>query len=106
MSSDSDLTAAARRRARAELARGDERAGARSHFRAMGIDPERLDGAIVGVSSMWTQTMPCNLNHRDLAAAVERGVTEAGGVALSFNTIAVSDNQTPGAAGQRGALGL
>jgi dihydroxy-acid dehydratase len=104
MSTDSDLTAAARRRARAELAHGDERAGARSHFRAMGIDPERLDGAIVGISSMWTQTMPCNLNHRDLAAAVERGVTEAGGVALAFNTIAVSDNQTQATPGMRASL--
>src|SRR4051812_14476500 len=104
MSADSNKTAEARRRARAELAHGDERAAARSHFRAMGIDPERLDGAIVGVSSMWTQTMPCNLNHRDLAAAVERGVTEAGGGALSFNTIAVSDNQTQATPGMRASL--
>ncbi len=104
MSSDSDKTAAARRRARAELAHGDERAGARSHFRAMGIDPDRLDGAIVGISSMWTQTMPCNLNHRDLAAAVEEGVTLAGGVALTFNTIAVSDNQTQATPGMRASL--
>src|SRR5690242_18439583 len=104
MSSDSEKTAAARRRARAELAHGDERAGARSHFRAMGIDPERLDGPIVGISSMWTQTMPCNLNHRDLAAAVEEGVTLAGGVALQFNTIAVSDNQTQATPGMRASL--
>src|SRR3954449_10436211 len=104
MSADSEKTAAARRRARAELAHGDERAAARSHFRAMGIDPERLDGAIVGVASMWTQTMPCNLNHRDLAAAVEEGVTLAGGVALTFNTIAVSDNQTQATPGMRASL--
>jgi dihydroxy-acid dehydratase len=104
MSSDSEKTAAARRRARAELAHGDERAGARSHFRAMGIDPERLDGPIVGIASMWTQTMPCNLNHRDLAAAVEEGVTLAGGVALTFNTIAVSDNQTQATPGMRASL--
>jgi dihydroxy-acid dehydratase len=104
MSSDSEKTDAARRRARAELAYGDERAGARSHFRAMGIDPERLDGPIVGISSMWTQTMPCNLNHRDLAAAVEEGVTLAGGVALTFNTIAVSDNQTQATPGMRASL--
>jgi dihydroxy-acid dehydratase len=104
MSSDSEKTAAARKRARAELARGDERAGARTHFSAMGIDPARLDGPIVGISSMWTQTMPCNLNHRDLAAAVEEGVTLAGGVALQFNTIAVSDNQTQATPGMRASL--
>src|SRR5215468_4260170 len=94
----------ARRAARAGLRSGAERAGARSHFRAMGIDPDRLDGPIVGISSMWTQTMPCNLNHRDLAAAVEEGVTLAGGVALQFNTIAVSDNQTQATPGMRASL--
>ena len=93
-----------RRAAHEELAHGDERAGARSHFRAMGIEPERLTGAIVGIASMWTSTMPCNLNHRDLAAAVEQGVTEAGGLPLTFNTIAVSDNQTQGTPGMRASL--
>ncbi len=99
-----DATTAARRAARAELAHGDERAGARSHFRAMGIDPDRLEHPIVGVASMWTHTMPCNLNHRDLAAAVEQGVTLAGGVALAFNTIAVSDNQSQATPGMRASL--
>ncbi len=93
-----------RRAAREELAHGDERAGARSHFRAMGIDPDRLDDPIVGVASMWTSTMPCNLNHRDLAAAVERGVAAAGGVPLGFNTIAVSDNQSQATPGMRASL--
>jgi dihydroxy-acid dehydratase len=94
----------ARRAARVELAHGDERAGARSHFRAMGIDPDRLEGPIVGIASMWTGTMPCNLNHRDLATAVEEGVTSAGGVPLTFNTIAVSDNQSQGTPGMRASL--
>ena len=58
------------RRLRADLRAGADRAAARSHFRAMGIDPERLDGPIVGIASTWTGTMPCNLNHRDLADGV------------------------------------
>src|SRR3954464_14107904 len=94
----------ARRRARAALATGDERAPARAHFRAMGIDPARLGDPIVGVASMWTGTMPCNLNHRDLAAAVEEGVSAAGGVPLTFNTIAVSDNQSQATPGMRASL--
>src|SRR3954465_8375741 len=94
----------ARRTARADLAHGDERAGARSHFRAMGIDPDRLENPIVGIASMWTGTMPCNLNHRDLAAAVEQGVAAAGGVPMTFNTIAVSDNQSPATPGMRASL--
>jgi hypothetical protein len=31
---------------------------ARAHFRAMGTDPARLGGPIVGVASMWTGTLP------------------------------------------------
>ena len=60
----------------------------------MGVDPERLDGPIVGIASTWTGTMPCNLNHRRLAARVGEAVAQAGGVPLEFNTIAVSDNQS------------
>src|SRR3954463_16570455 len=94
----------ARRAAREELARGDERAGARSHFRAMGIDPDRLGNPIVGIASTWTGTMPCNLNHLELSRHVVDGVTAAGGVALPFNTIAVSDNQSQGTPGMRASL--
>src|SRR3954452_16796558 len=95
---------AARRRARAGLRSGAERAGARSHFHAMGIDPGRLDGPIVGIASTWTRTMPCNLNHRRLAARAAAAVEAADGVALQFNTIAVSDNQTQGTTGMRASL--
>ena len=96
---------ALRRRARAALAAGAERAPARAHFRAMGIDPARLDGPIVGIASTWTGTMPCNLNHLELAAA-RRGRRDAaaGGVALAFNTIAVSDNQSQATPGMRASL--
>jgi dihydroxy-acid dehydratase len=70
----------------------------------MGIDPERLDGPIVGIASTWTGTMPCNLNHRRLADGVAAAVAQAGGVPLVFNTIAVSDNQTQGTPGMRASL--
>jgi dihydroxy-acid dehydratase len=70
----------------------------------MGIDPARLDGPIVGIASAWSGTMPCNLNHLELAARVAEGVTAAGGVPLGFNTIAVSDNQTQATPGMRASL--
>ena len=94
----------ARRRARAGLATAAERAGARAHFRAMGIDPARLDGPIVGIASTWSGKMPCNLNLRGLADDVCAAVDEAGALALPFNTIAVSDNQTQGTPGMRASL--
>jgi dihydroxy-acid dehydratase len=70
----------------------------------MGIDPARLGGPIIGVASTWTGTMPCNLNQRELADRVSEGVSAAGGLALRFNTIAVSDNQSQGTPGMRASL--
>jgi dihydroxy-acid dehydratase len=70
----------------------------------MGIDPARLGGPIVGIASTWTGTMPCNLNHLELAARVAEGVTAAGGVPMGFNTIAVSDNQSQATPGMRASL--
>ena len=93
-----------RRRAREGLLTGAERAGARAHFRAMGIDPSRLGGRIVGIASTWSGAMPCNLNHLELSGQVAHGVTQAGGVPLPFNTIAVSDNQSQGTPGMRASL--
>src|SRR3954468_2816915 len=70
----------------------------------MGIDPARLDGPIVGIASTWSETMPCNLNQRALASAAATAIDAAGGVALTFNTIAVSDNQSPATPGMRASL--
>jgi dihydroxy-acid dehydratase len=95
---------ALRRRARAGLAAAPERAPARAHFRALGIDPARRDGPIVGVCSTWTGTMPCNLNQLELSRHVCDGISAAGGVPLPFNTIAVSDNQSQGTPGMRASL--
>src|SRR4051812_46459398 len=91
-------------RPRAGLAPPPERAPARSHSRAMGIDPARLDGPIVGIASTWSETMPCNVNQRDLATAAAAAIDAAGGVALTFNTIAVSDNQSQATPGMRASL--
>src|SRR6187200_1241159 len=48
--------------------------------------------------------MPCNLGLRGLADRVGDGVTAAGGVALGFNTVAVSDNQSQATPGMRASL--
>ena len=93
-----------RRRAREGLPDSPERAGARAHFRAMGIDPARLGGPIVGIASTWTGTMPCNLTQRELSERAAHAIEAAGGVPLPFNTIAVSDNQSQGTPGMRTSL--
>ncbi len=48
--------------------------------------------------------MPCDLNQLELARRAAEGVEAAGGVALAFNTIAVSDNQSQATPGMRASL--
>src|SRR4051794_41810238 len=93
---------AQRREVRSQLRSSPRRAGARAHFRAMGVDPERLDGPIVGIASTWTRTMPCNLGLRRLASRGGAAVEGAGGGALEFNTLAGSRKQKQGPPGVRG----
>ena len=88
----------------AAITDGPDRAGARAFLKAVGFTDEDLARPLVGVATTWIETMPCNLNHRDLAQHVKRGIREAGGTPLEFNTIAVSDGLTMGTEGMRASL--
>jgi dihydroxy-acid dehydratase len=86
------------------LYEGFHRAGARSFLYGIGYTREDLERPIVGVAHSWTSTMPCNFNHRDLAAAAEAGVRQANGTPMQFSTIAISDGITMGTDGMRSSL--
>src|SRR5262249_8192832 len=86
------------------LYEGFDRAGARSFLYGIGYTREALERPMVGVAHSWTSTMPCNFNHRDLAAAAEAGVRHAGGAPMQFSTIAISDGITMGTDGMRSSL--
>jgi dihydroxy-acid dehydratase len=86
------------------LYQGFQRAGARSFLYGIGYTREDLDRPIVGVAHSWTSTMPCNFNHRELAAAAEAGVRQADGTPMQFSTIAISDGITMGTDGMRSSL--
>jgi dihydroxy-acid dehydratase len=86
------------------LYEGFHRAGARSFLYGIGYTPDALGRPIVGVAHSWTSTMPCNFNHRDLAAAAEAGVRQADGTPMQFSTIAISDGITMGTDGMRASL--
>ncbi len=88
----------------AELTDGPDRAGARSMLKGTGFTDEDLAKPIVGVATTWIETMPCNLNQRDLAQDVKRGIRDAGGTPMEFNTIAVSDGVSMGTSGMRASL--
>jgi dihydroxy-acid dehydratase len=86
------------------LYEGYQRAAARSFLLNIGYSHEDLSRPIVGVAHAWTSTMPCNFNHRQLAEHVQRGVREAGGTPMEFNTIAISDGITMGTEGMKASL--
>jgi dihydroxy-acid dehydratase len=88
----------------AALTDGPDRAGARAMLKGTGFTDEDLAKPIVGVGTTWIETMPCNLNQRNLAVHVKRGIRDAGGTPMEFNTIAVSDGVSMGTAGMRASL--
>src|SRR5213594_574466 len=83
---------------------GRDRAPARSYLKAIGFSDADLTRPIVGIANTWTETMPCNFNLRRLAEHVKRGVREAGGTPMEFNTIAISDGVTMGTEGMKASL--
>src|SRR5581483_3881106 len=73
-------------------------------FKAVGFTDEDLRKPIIGVANTWTEIGPCNMHLRELAAAVKRGVRQAGGTPMEFNTVSISDGITMGAEGMRTSL--
>jgi dihydroxy-acid dehydratase len=92
------------KRRSAALTDGVERAAARAMLKGAGLDDDALARPLIGVSTTWIETMPCNLNQRQLALDVKRGIRAAGGTPLEFNTIAVSDGVSMGTEGMRASL--
>ena len=88
----------------ATITNGRDRAGARAMFKAVGFSDEDLGKPIVGIANTWTETMPCNWNLRGLAEHVKRGIRDAGGTPMEFNTIAISDGITMGTEGMKASL--
>ena len=86
------------------LTNGRDRAPARSMLKAIGFTDEDLAKPIIGVAHMWIETMPCNFNHRDLAARVKEGIRAAGATPMEFNTISISDGVTMGTQGMKASL--
>ena len=73
-------------------------------LKGIGFDDEALARPLVGIATTWIETMPCNWNQRELARHVRRGILEAGGTPIEFNTIAVSDGVSMGTEGMRASL--
>ncbi|MFP5353481.1 MAG: dihydroxy-acid dehydratase [Actinomycetota bacterium] len=86
------------------LTDGPDRAPARAMLKGTGFSDEDLARPIVGVATTWIETMPCNLNQRELAVQVKAGIRAAGGTPMEFNTVSISDGVTMGTEGMRASL--
>jgi dihydroxy-acid dehydratase len=51
-------------------------------LKAIGFTDEDLAKPLVGVATTWIETMPCNINQRELAEHVKAGVRAAGGTPM------------------------
>jgi len=83
---------------------GPERAASRAMLHAVGFKREDFRKSQIGVVSTWSQVTPCNIHIDQLAVHVALGVNEAGGKALVFNTITVSDGISMGSEGMKYSL--
>ncbi|MCW2671525.1 MAG: ilvD, partial [Frankiales bacterium] len=87
-----------------DVTEGDRRAPARAMLRAVGLTDDDIDKPQVGIASSWNEITPCNLSLQRLAKAAKQGVQEAGGFAMEFGTISVSDGISMGHEGMRASL--
>lgn len=83
---------------------GVENAPARSMLRAVGFTDEDFKKPQIGVASTWANVTPCNMHIDGLAREVEKGVNNANGKAVIFNTITISDGISNGTEGMKYSL--
>jgi len=83
---------------------GIDRTPARAMLHAVGFGDPDFKKPIVGVASTWSMVTPCNMHINLLANEAEKGINGAGGKAVQFNTITVSDGISMGTEGMKYSL--
>ncbi|WP_150047012.1 MULTISPECIES: dihydroxy-acid dehydratase [Methylomonas] len=83
---------------------GMERAPSRAMLHAVGFNNEDFAKPQIGVASTWSMVTPCNMHINHLADDAARGVDAAGGKAVIFNTITISDGISMGTEGMKYSL--
>jgi dihydroxy-acid dehydratase len=83
---------------------GVKQTPSRAMLRAVGFVDADFDKPQVGVASTWSNLTPCNVHIDELARLAGAGVERAGGKAVTFNTITVSDGISMGTPGMRYSL--
>ncbi len=86
------------------LLEGSDRAGARAMLKGIGLTDDDLAKPLIAVANTWTEIGPCNIHLRQLSARVKEGIRRAGGTALEFDTVSISDGITMGTQGMKASL--
>lgn len=93
-----------KRRYSSTLVDGPTKAPGRSMLRAVGFTDEDFLKPQIGIASTWATVTPCNMHIDKLAEAARIAADEAGGKALVFNTITISDGIANGYEGMKYSL--
>jgi dihydroxy-acid dehydratase len=87
-----------------EVVDGLKQAASRAMLRAVGFSDSDFSKPQVGIASTWADVTPCNMHIDQLARLAAEGANAAGGKAVIFNTITVSDGISMGSPGMRYSL--
>ena len=71
----------------------------RVFFKSMGATDEDLEKPLVAIANTWNEILPGSFHLDRIAAAVKRGIRQAGGMATIFNVLAPCDGQGSGNVG-------
>lgn len=83
---------------------GPDRAPSRAMLYAVGFKEEDFKKPLIGIASTWSMVTPCNSHIDKLALEAEAGTNKAGGKAIIFNTITISDGISMGSEGMKYSL--
>jgi dihydroxy-acid dehydratase len=83
---------------------GPDRAASRAMLYAVGFERADFAKSQIGIASTWSQVTPCNVHIDGLAREAAVGVDAAGGKALIFGTITISDGISMGTEGMKYSL--
>ena len=83
---------------------GPDRAPSRAMLYPTGFKKSDFEKPIIGVASTWSNVTPCNMHIDELARVAEVGTNKAGGKAIVFNTITISDGISMGTEGMKYSL--
>ena len=82
-----------------------QRAISKAHLAAAGVNLDALDTKpLIAIANSWNEICPGHEPLRQLAEEVKKGIIEAGGEPVEFNTIAMCDGIAQGHSGMRYCL--